>query len=140
MPSLSLPDDFLEILNLRYNTNVTRRRRSRDPINHLMANSHSLLSRLKRDVNVLTVAGPNGIDLAEIYLGFILDGYKAYENINDALPDTRLIFYSAPEINSTDELIEFDPSEEELIYVKVGFFSKHRLCLIYASLYVQLKC
>ena len=120
MPPLSLPDDLLEVLNLRYNTNVTRRRRSRDPINHLIANSHSLLSRMKRDVNVLTVTGPNGGYRADIYLGFILDGYKKYENINDALPDTKLIFYSAPEINSTDERLEFDPSVDDLIYVKVG--------------------
>src|SRR6218665_2546026 len=131
MPPLSLPDDFLEILNLRYNTrlianpvevyfpfdeddnNETRRRRSRNLINHLTENSQSLhvLSRMKRDVNVLTVTGPNGVDIAEIYLGFILDGYMEYENINDALPDTKLHFYSAPEINSTDKLIEFRSEE-----------------------------
>ena len=75
---------------------------------------------MKRDVNILTVNASNGIDRAEIYLGFILDGYREYENFNDAFPDTKLFFYSAPEINSSGELIEFDPSEEELIYVKVG--------------------
>jgi len=69
------------------------------------------------------VNGSNGVDRADIYLGFILDGYKKYENINDAFPDTRITFYSAPEINSSDELIQFDPSEDELIYVKVAWNS-----------------
>ena len=120
MPPLSLPEDFLEILNSFYNASTLRKRRSRDAINHLIANSHSHLSRMKRYANVLTVTGPNGIDIADIYLGFILDGYKEYENINDVLPDTKFIFYSAPEINSPPDLIEFDPSVDVLIYIKVG--------------------
>jgi len=102
MPSLNLPDDFLAILNSLYND---RRKRSINPNDPSTA---------------LTVNGPNGIDSADIYLGFILDGYEEYENINDALPDTKLIFYSAPEITSSDELIQFDSSEDELIYMKVG--------------------
>lgn len=79
-----------------------------------------LLSRAKRDSNALTIIGPNRIDRAYINLGIKFDGYNEYENINNALPNTQLLFYSPPEINSSDELIEFDPSEYELIHVKVG--------------------
>ena len=120
MPPLNIPEDLLEILNSFYNASAIRKRRSRYTIHHLIANSHSLIPRMKRDVNVRTVSGSNGVDRADIYLGFIMDGHKEYENISDA----NLIFYSPPEINSSVELIEFDPSQEELIYVKVGSFNE----------------
>ena len=126
MPPLSLPDDFLEILNSQYrykNSSTSRRRRSIGPF---ITNYHGLLSRLKRYVNVLTLTGPNGIDRADIYLGFILDGYKKYE---EHLLDTKFIFYSPPEINSSDEVIQFDPNVDELVNVKVGFHSLNKSCI-----------
>lgn len=127
MPPLNLPDDFLEVLNSRYNiittSNAGERKRSLRPRNRFATNSRGLLSRLKRDINVLTVLGPNGTDRADIYLGFILDGQRKYENINIALPDTKIVFYSPPEIDSSNRLIEFDPDADELIYLKVGYAS-----------------
>src|SRR6218665_1684143 len=123
MPPLYLPDDFMEIINSTYNTNVTRRRRNImqiNTINTFAGDTHGLLTRLKRYVNALTLTGPNGIDQADIYLGFILDGYQEYENLNDALTDTQLLFYPPPEINSLPDLIEFDPSVDEFIHIQVG--------------------
>lgn len=118
MPRLNLPDDFLEILNSRNNTGQLRTKRSMSPIIRFTARSRGLLSRMKRDISVLTLS--NGNDWADIYLGFILDGQRKYENINIALPNTKIVFYPAPEIDSSRQLLEFDPDSDELIYIKVS--------------------
>ena len=121
MPPLRLPDNFLQEIISLHNYSADRKRRNSDPIYQFTSNFHGRVSRLKRGSDrVLTVQGQNGMDRADIYLGFILDGYKKYENINNALPDTKIVFFSPPEINSTDEVIEFYPSKDELIHVKVG--------------------
>ena len=109
MPPLNLSDDFLAILNSGYNTSTNRRKRQIQP-------------------SVLTVRGPNGTDSADIRLGFILDGYTNYENINNVLQDTKLIFYSPPEIYTSNDVLEFDPSEDELIRVKVICASYEQGC------------
>ena len=97
MPPVMIPDDFLQILDLQYN------------------------NRSRRDLNTsaLSVTGPNGMDQAIIYLGFILDGYQKYKNINDVLPDTRILIFSLPNINFTKDVLEFDPGKDELISIKV---------------------
>ena len=97
MPPVMIPEDFLQILDLQYN------------------------NRSRRDVNTsaLSVTGLNGMDHAVIYLGFILDGYQKYKNINDVLPDTRILIYSPPDINFTKDVLEFDPDKDELISIKV---------------------
>jgi hypothetical protein len=122
MPPLNIPDDFLDILNSLYNTSASRTRRNVQPTDQLISLYRNLLlSRKKRDTNALTIRGPNEIDQLDIYLGFTLDGYKKYENINDALPETRFNFYSAPEINSSTQLLTFDASQNEVIYIKGRF-------------------
>ena len=100
-----IPDDFLQILDLQYNS----------------MSIHDL------NTSALSVTGPNGMDQAIIYLGFILDGYPKYINISDVLPDTRILIFSPPDINFTKDVLEFDPDKDELISIKVDLHYLHVL-------------
>src|SRR6218665_910869 len=111
MPRVNIPDDFLQVLDLEY---TNRSKRDMSSMSHLKAENPFLLSRHKRYTNALSVTGPNGLDQATIYLGFILDGYKKYNNINDALPDTQILIFSPPDINFTKDVLEFDPGGENI--------------------------
>ncbi len=110
MPRVNIPDDFLQVLDLQY---TNRSKRDLSSMSHLRAKYPFLLSRHKRYTNALSVTEPNGSDHAVIYLGFILDGYNKYNNINDALPD------SPPEVNFTKDVTEFDPDKDDSISLKV---------------------
>src|SRR6218665_2643603 len=98
---------------------MSRIARDTNSINRLKSKNPFLLSRRKRYANALSLTGPNGNDSLDISLGFILDGYTKYDNINDVLPSTQLLLFSPPEITSTKDIIEFDPNKDESISIKV---------------------
>lgn len=118
MPSVNIPVDFLQILDNQYNA---RKQRDTISMNHLKAENSILLSRHKRYTSALALTLPNGNDSLSISIGFIFDGYQKYSNINDALPDTRILIYSYPEIDFTKDIVEFDPEKDEFISIKVDF-------------------
>src|SRR6218665_906194 len=91
----------------------------KNSINRLKPKNPLLLSRRKRYANALSLTGPNGNDSLDITLGFILDGYTKYDNINDVLPSTQILLFSPPEITSSKDIIEFDPNKDESISIKV---------------------
>ena len=120
MPRVNISDDFLQVLDLEY---TNRSKRDMSSMSHLKAGNPFLLSRHKRYTNALSVTGPNGLDQAIIYLGFILDGYQKYKNIIAALPDIQILIFSPPDIDLTEDIIEFDPDKDELISIKVDLLT-----------------
>ena len=79
----------------------------------------------KEPGSVAKLFGPDGLD-AYIYLGFIFDGYDKYINVSDlksGLQDQLYLnFVPPPVINSSTELIIFNPKTENGIQIKVRHY------------------
>lgn len=127
MPAVNIPDDFLSTLDGQYRPYANEedgrgKKRSagtdRPPLRTVRA-------RRRRDVNsAMSINGSNGVDRVDVYIGFIFDGYTDYDNINGALPGTRVAFYSPPEIIPPNkEPIRFDANKDETIDIKVYLWS-----------------
>src|SRR6218665_639549 len=59
---------------------------------------------------------------AFIYLGFILDGDRKYDNVSDSetgLEPLYLGFVPPPSINSSTDVLIFDPESDDVIVIKV---------------------
>ena|SRR6218665_1722171 len=78
----------------------------------------------KEPGSVAKLLGPDS-SVAYVYLGFIFDGYEKYTNVSDpksGLQDQLYLnFVPPPVINSSTELITFDPKKEDDIQIKVRY-------------------
>ena len=100
MPRVPLPTDFEDYLN------VTSGQGS---------------SPIVTSVNgTLSIQGPNGRDKATVYIGAIFDGDRQYENFTSSLPNVHFTFYSPSVINSSKDIIEFNPSVATSIDIRVS--------------------
>jgi hypothetical protein len=68
----------------------------------------------------LFIRGPNGRDKATVYIGAVFDGERKYENFTSSLPSVHFTFYPKPVINSSNDVIEFNPSVTTFIYIRVS--------------------
>ena len=83
-------------------------------------------------VSSLCALGKNGVDRADVYVGFQFDGFTGYSNIVTRLNSTRINFYSPPTIDVMSKVIGFTPVEETIITIKVSndlIFSACNRCL-----------
>ena len=69
---------------------------------------------------VATIYALNGLDRADIYIGFQFDGFTAYNDISSALPNISFTFYPPPTIDSLSGVLEFDPKTSETITISVS--------------------
>src|SRR6218665_1110199 len=100
LPDLHLPDNFTSKLEDHRQNNFS----------------------IMESGSVAKLYGPDGSE-AVIYLGIILDGYDKYKNVSDptsGLQDQAILnFVPPPVINSSTELITFDPKTEDEIQIQV---------------------
>jgi len=66
---------------------------------------------------------------ADIFVGLKLDGFSLYDNISSVDPDIKMQFSIPPPLFCQSDAVDFDPSKEEVIIIKVS----HRLLLIVAK-------
>jgi len=57
---------------------------------------------------------------ANVYLGFILDGFKLYENISAVDPTITMQFATQPNVLCVYDDLNFDPETDKLIIIKVN--------------------
>ena len=111
MPELNVPQDFVDQL-AKGETTVPKQ------------NGNSIAS----------ITGSNGLDTAEIYIGFVFDGYKKYTNISSTLPQLNFEFSPPPIIKRSGNVIQFDPNKDIIISIKVSSKS----AIIYISIQAKL--
>ena len=97
MPELKVPQDFLDQLSCTENCGTQR-----------------------STTSVASITGSNGKDTADIYLGFKLDGYQKYNDISTTLPSINFQFSPPPMINRSSDVIQFNPSKDDVIFIKVA--------------------
>ena len=71
--------------------------------------------------SVAKLNGPNKTE-AFVYLGFILDGDRTYDNVSDPRTGLRplyLGFIPPPSINGSTDVMTFDPKSDDVIVIKV---------------------
>ena len=102
MPRVILPVDFEDYLNVTSGQGGS-------PV-------------IKSGNGTLSIIGPNGRDKATIYIGAIFDGDRTFENFTSALPSVQVKFYAPPVINSSSEVIEFNPRLQTFIEIHVRNF------------------
>ena len=82
------------------------------------------LGRRRRDVGTASTEYSLNAYYWSFYLGFIMDGYKKYENLNASLPDQSVLYtFVNPIINEftePDRLKWFYPSEN-FIFILVNY-------------------
>ena len=69
---------------------------------------------------VTTIYALNGVDRADIYIGFQFDGFMSYDNITAVLPNTTFVFFPQPTVGegiTTD--IQFDPNVDKTLVITV---------------------
>jgi len=67
------------------------------------------------------VLGSNGLDQADIFLGFSFDVYKFYQNIdNTTLPGAVVMFYPPPNIASAASVITLISNSTQLLHIAVS--------------------
>jgi len=112
MPELNLPEDFENIL-----------------VNNTIKNetSNSPAKRKKRasstSGSIFQVVGSNGLDTADVYMGFNLDGLRVYQNISSSLPNLQFHFYPPPVIPSITNVINIDLNDPKILNIKVICFN-----------------
>lgn len=105
MPSVTVPQDIFNELN-----NKT------DEISGTRINGSG----------VSKYVGSNGRDNFDIYIGFVLDGYRGLENFSSVRPDIKFIFYlKPPTIMCAQKAVVFDQLSQNHIIVQVGKLAGH---------------
>jgi len=69
-------------------------------------------------VSSLCASGKNGVDRADVYIGFQFDGFTLYSNIVTRLAAIKINFYSPPTIDVMSKVIGFIPVEQTSITIK----------------------
>ena len=100
MPRVPLPKDFEDYLNVTSDQGSS-------PI-------------VTSGNGTLFIQGPNGRDKATVYIGAVFDGERKYENFTSSLPSVHFTFYPKPVINSSNDVIEFNPSVTTFIDIRVS--------------------
>jgi hypothetical protein len=118
MPRVPLPTDFEDYLKIT--SGQVRKRRS--PI-------------VTSGNGTLFIQGPNGRDKATVYIGAIFDGDRTYENFTSSLPSVHVTFYPKPVINSSNDVIEFNPSVTPFIDIRVS--SSSTVSILHLNSYHQ---
>ena len=98
MPAVSLPDDLSEQLN----------------------DSESVTITNTQGPGVAVYVSSDRRARADIYIGLKLDGFKLYENISTVDPTIKFQFAPNPVVLCTHDGIDFDPSEDKVIVMKVN--------------------
>lgn len=61
--------------------------------------------------------------MALVYLGFVFDGYRKYDNVSDPKSGLKdplyLPFIPPPTINGSTDVLTFDPKTDDVIAIKV---------------------
>jgi hypothetical protein len=63
--------------------------------------------------------GPNGRDRADVYVGLLFDGYRAYDNFTSSLPGIQFQFFLPPIINS-GSVLTYNPHRQAEIEILVS--------------------
>lgn len=63
--------------------------------------------------------GPNGRDRADVYVGVLFDGYRAYDNFTSALPGIQFQFFLPPTIESGN-VLSYNPHRRTEIEISVS--------------------
>lgn len=86
--------------------------------------------------SVAKLNGPNET-VAFVYLGLVFDGYRKYDNVSDpksGLKDPLYLgFIPPPTINSSTDVLTFDPKTDDVIVIKVWCILKLVLAYHLAS-------
>ena len=98
MPAVSLPDDLIEELE----------------------NSTSETINSTQGPGVADYTSADERVRADVYLGFILDGFKLYENISAVDPTITMQFATQPDVPCIYDDLNFDPKTDKLIIIKVN--------------------
>jgi hypothetical protein len=85
-------------------------------------NSNKTVAVSTETHGVASYIGPNGKDRADVYVGFVMDGYMGSRNISTSRPDIKMEFYLQPTL-SCPAGVNFDPYNDEMITIKVGLSS-----------------
>ena len=71
------------------------------------------------DGAVATLWGAGGSSQADVYIGFVFDGFTAYSNIGSALPNTTFTFCTPLDILNLDRVLMFDPGAQDTSQIQV---------------------
>ena len=82
------------------------------------ANNSSMMT-VVNITGVTAYIGPNGRDRADVYLGFVLDGYTGFSNVSVARPNIKMQFYTEPTLMCTSDEV-FRPNTDKSIGIQVG--------------------
>jgi hypothetical protein len=85
-----------------------------------LENSTEVITYTNSTPGVGAYISSSGSERADIYVGFILDGYKKYHNISEPLPDIKVEFYQQPTISCSTS-ITFNPNNNKKIVIEVVF-------------------
>jgi hypothetical protein len=64
-----------------------------------------------------TLYSVNGVDRADVYIGFEFDGYSAYNNISYELPNVTFQFVPAPVFQAVRGALVFDPQTNDTLTI-----------------------
>jgi hypothetical protein len=74
------------------------------------------------DVNIPGVTaytGPNERERADVYVGFVLDGFTRYNNVSAVRPDIKMQFYVQPTLTCASNEV-FRPETDKSIAIQVS--------------------
>jgi len=101
MPVVSLPDDLSEQLNESETGTI-------DDI---------------QGPGVAVYWASDGTVRADIYVGLKLDGFTRYQNISSTRRNIKIQFALKPIISCKNDDVDFDPSKDKVIIIKVNYMS-----------------
>ena len=73
--------------------------------------------------------GPHYLDLVDVYVGLVFDGFTDYNNLTAARPDTTIEFYQPPTIHTSTDLIVYRPRSGGDIHISVRLYTIHHRAL-----------
>jgi len=109
MPAVILPYDLSEQLN----------KSDTGTINNTQGPGVAVYMSIDRLARAYQQVDFTGRTRADIYIGFILDGFKRYRNISSVYPNISMQFSLPPYLRCKHADVYFDPSKDTVISIKV---------------------
>jgi hypothetical protein len=85
-----------------------------------LGNTTQVITYTNHTPGVGAYVSSNGQDRADIYVGFVLDGYTEYRNISNPRPNIKIEFYEKPTI-SCQSTESFNPKYYTQFTIEVIF-------------------